>query len=106
MSDRPWQIHNDRLVLRVRLTPKASRDGIDGVEVMAAGPVLKARVRAVPADGKANAALEDLVARSLRVPKSTVSVTSGATSRIKVLAIAGNPQELAALLAQQFGPST
>ena len=36
-------------------------------------PVLKARVRTTPEDGKANAALEKLIAKALRVPKSAVA---------------------------------
>jgi len=50
---------------------------------------LRARVTAPPVDGKANAALERLVANALGVPKSAVSVVSGARGREKTLAIEG-----------------
>ena len=88
----------------MRLTPKGGRDAIDGVETMSDGKaVLKARVRAVPEDGKANAALVELIAKALRVPRSAVTVVAGQTSRVKTLEIAGDGAELAAALAAVCG---
>ncbi len=88
--------------MRVRVTPKSSLEAMDGVTSTAEGPAFVARVRAVPADGEANAALEKLVARWLDVPKSTVCVTHGAKSRVKSLTISGETgcleQRLAAKL--------
>ena len=51
------------------LTPKSSLEGVDGVEQTAEGAAFEGRVRAVPAEGEANAALEKLVARWLDVPQ-------------------------------------
>ncbi|MFN4295228.1 MAG: DUF167 family protein [Brevundimonas sp.] len=76
--------------LAVRLTPKGGADRIDGWDVDAQGrPLLKARVRAAPADGKANAALVDLIARVLGVPRSDVTIARGAAARVKALEIEG-----------------
>jgi len=58
---------------------------------------LKVRVRAVPEDGKANAAVEKLVAGWLGVPKSAVRVVTGGKTRLKGLEIEG-PPDLAARL--------
>jgi uncharacterized protein YggU (UPF0235/DUF167 family) len=82
--------------LRVRLTPKARTDRIEKVEDTAGGPALKARVRAVPEDGKANDALIALVADWLGVAKSRVTLETGATSRLKTLMIAGDGQAITA----------
>jgi hypothetical protein len=82
------------VIVRVRLTPKSSADAIEGVEATADGPALKARVRAVPSDGEANAAIERLLADWLGVPKRSVSVTSGHKSRVKLLTVAGEPDVL------------
>lgn len=78
----------------MRATPKASRDEICGVEQTADGPAIKARVRALPADGAANAAIEKLIAAWLGVPKSSVSVSRGMKSRVKTLAIDGDVAQL------------
>jgi uncharacterized protein YggU (UPF0235/DUF167 family) len=95
----PWAARADGLTLHVRLTPKSSRDALEGVEMLADGQtVLKARVRAVPEDGKANDALIALVAKSLKIPASRARLTSGATSRHKVLALEGDGAELSAKL--------
>lgn len=88
----------DGVRLRVRLTPKSSRDAIDGVGPTADGPALKARVRAVPENGRANVALEKLIAGWLRVPRSSVVVVSGHAARVKNIKITGN----GALLAQDI----
>ena len=82
----------DGVELFVRLTPRASTDRLEGVETGAEGRRhLKARVRSVPEDGAANRALERLVARALGVPASTVRVVVGATARLKVLRVTGDP---------------
>jgi hypothetical protein len=88
------------LLLTVRLTPKAGRDAIDGIEQMADGrSVLKARVRAAASDGEANAALVRLVARSLAVAPRQVSLIAGATARLKRLKIEGSAPALVRSLA-------
>ncbi len=76
--------------LHVRLTTKAVRDGIDGWGQDERGrPVLNVRVRAAPVEGRANAALIALIAKSAGVSKSRVSLVSGDTSRLKALDIEG-----------------
>jgi len=79
---------DDGFRLRVRLTPKSSRDAIEGECADAAGVRhLKARVRAIPEKGAANAALIKLLAKALGVPKSAVSVDKGATDRVKLVMV-------------------
>ena len=90
----------DGILLSVRLTPKAARDEFGGFETRDDGrEVLKARVRAVPEDGKANAALIRLAAKAFGLPASAVELASGQTSRTKVLKLRGEPVALAAAVA-------
>jgi uncharacterized protein YggU (UPF0235/DUF167 family) len=73
--------------LAVRLTPRGGRAAIDGWAVDAAGrPYLKVRVAAPPVEGEANAAL---LAKTLGVPKSALTLASGAGARMKLIDIAG-----------------
>jgi hypothetical protein len=88
-SELPWRVGAGCVIVRVRLTPKSSIESVGGVEETAEGLAIAARVRAVPAEGEANAALERLIARWLDVPKSTVRVTHGGKSRLKSLTISG-----------------
>ena len=94
------ELQEGGLCLTVRLTPRGGRDIIEGTEILPDGrAALKARVLAPPAKGAANAALEALLARTLRVPKSAVTVTAGKTGRVKSVRIAGDAEYLRAALA-------
>ena len=92
----PFRQRSDGIDLFVRLTPKSAIDALEGLGTTADGGThLKARVRAVPEKGAANAALEKLLARALGVPASSVSVVAGATSRLKTIRVTGDPATLA-----------
>lgn len=83
------------LRVAVKLTPKASRDRVEGPQPEADGSVvLKVSVTTVPEDGKANAALIKLLSKEWRIPKSSIGIVQGATDRRKVLLITGDPTEL------------
>jgi len=78
------------LRLTIRLTPRAASEGVDGWGPDEKGrPVLKVRVKAAPIEGKANAALIALMAKTLDVPKSRIRLIGGDTARQKTLDIEG-----------------
>lgn len=86
--------------LFIRLTPKSAKDGIDGwAEDDKGRRYLKIRVRAAPIEGRANDALIALLAKSLNVPKSRLSLVAGDTSRLKQVEIDGVTDEALAALA-------
>lgn len=100
----PGRATSDGLVVAVRLTPRASRAAIEGVrEDAAGGRVLAVKVTAVPEKGKANAALEKLLAKALGVAPTRVQVVGGATSRNKDVLVRGDPDGIAAALAKLTG---
>jgi uncharacterized protein len=91
----PWRYSTGGISLALRVTPRGGRDDIDGVETLANGrSVMKVRVRAIAEGGEANRAVTELIANALGVPKAKVRLLSGATSRIKQLAIDGDPARL------------
>jgi len=95
----PWRVSGDAVLLSLRLTPKSSKDAVEGVEALSDGRrVVKARVRAVPEDGKANEALLRLLAKWLDLPVRALSLPSGATGRTKVIRIEGAGEAVAARL--------
>lgn len=86
----PVRRDSDDLLLAVRLTPKAARERIGGTFVDAAGQRwLRASVTAPPDKGKANAALITLLARTLKVPASSIFLETGDTNRLKRLRLTG-----------------
>jgi uncharacterized protein (TIGR00251 family) len=98
-SAKPWTQTADGVALEVRLTPRSARDAIEGVERLADGRcVLKARVRAAPVEGEANAALARLIAKALGIAPRQVELTAGGAARLKRLRILGDGRELDALL--------
>jgi uncharacterized protein (TIGR00251 family) len=94
---------NAGIMLPVRLTPKSSRDEIVGIEEFGGAAVLKARVRALPEDGRANEALARLVARWLKLPPSSVSVAQGGKSRTKQILVEGEAGTLESLIQTRLG---
>ena len=81
--------------LTVQVTPRAEADRIGPF----AGGVLHLRVMRPPADGEANDAVRALLARSLRLPRSSILLVAGARSRVKRFAIDGiSSADLAARL--------
>jgi len=91
----PWRYSTQGISVALRVTPRGGRDDIDGIETLANGrSVVKVRVRAIAEGGEANRAVTELLAKALGVPRGKVRVLSGTTSRLKQIAIAGDPAKL------------
>jgi uncharacterized protein (TIGR00251 family) len=69
----------------VKVHPRAKKNAITG-EV---GDALKLALTAPPVDGKANEACIDFFAKLLKVPRSSVTIAAGQTSRNKVIRVTG-----------------
>jgi len=70
----------------VRVQPRASANEIVGFDE---AERLKVRVTAPPADGKANAAVTELLSDTLGVPKSAITIERGDTARSKTIRVDG-----------------
>ena len=79
------------VTIELRAQPRARRTALT-----CSGGALKAQVTVPAEDGKANAAVIALLATAWKLPKSAFAVTRGATSRDKIISIAGEPELLAA----------
>jgi uncharacterized protein len=69
----------------VKVQPRARKNAITGV----VGDALKLALTAPPVDGRANEACIEFFANLLDVPRSSVTIASGETSRNKVIRVAG-----------------
>ena len=69
----------------VKVHPRAKKNAITG-EV---GDALKVALTAPPVDGKANAACIEFFAKLLKLPRASVSIASGETSRNKTIRVVG-----------------
>ena len=89
----------DRAILKVRLHPGAKRNAIAGTHDGA----IKISLTTPPIEGRANEALIAYLAKTLNIPKTSITLTAGQTSRNKTLHIHGvsQAQLQAALLPEQ-----
>ncbi|HLS69567.1 MAG TPA: DUF167 family protein [Kiloniellales bacterium] len=102
-----WRIVSKGLELNVRLQPGARQAGVEGLERLADGTqVLKVKVTAPPEDGKANAALVALLAKSWKLPKRDLELIAGHKARNKTLLLRGDGKALHRQLAQLYPEST
>jgi uncharacterized protein len=91
--------HAEGSLLAVRAQPGARKAGVMGEQAGA----LKVAVTAPPEDGRANAALTELLREWLGLKRSQVELVSGATNRNKQFLIRGlTPDELRAALAERL----
>jgi uncharacterized protein len=91
----PWRYSTAGISVALRVTPRGGRDGLEGIETLANGRrVVKVRVRAIAEGGEANRAVTELLASALGVPRASVRLLSGATSRMKQIAVDGDPTKL------------
>lgn len=82
--------------LAVRLTPKGGRDAVEGWIAGADGAkLLKVRVAAPPEAGKANKALIALIAETLGVSRSAVTIAGGEKGRLKLIDVEGDTETIA-----------
>lgn len=99
----PWRYATGGISVALRVTPRGGRDDIDGIETLANGrPVVKVRVRAIAEGGEANRAVTELLAKALGVPKARVKILSGVTSRLKQVAVEGDPKALGEALRKRI----
>jgi uncharacterized protein (TIGR00251 family) len=73
----------------VKVHPRAKKNAITGE----AGDALKLSLTAPPIDGKANQACIEFFAKLLKLPRSSVTIAAGQTSRNKVIHVAGMTAE-------------
>ena len=85
VSSLPYKKSKNGVSLNVRVTPRSSKKGIEGVE----GDTLNVRLTAPPKDGEANSQLIAVLSRELGIRKSVIKIIRGHASRIKTVEISG-----------------
>lgn len=76
-----------RQLLELRIHPGAARERVAGLS----GDMVKIELSAPAVEGKANQALIKFLARSLGVPRGTISLARGEKSRTKLIRVEGMP---------------
>jgi uncharacterized protein (TIGR00251 family) len=87
----PLRIEHGGVSFTVKVHPRARRTGVTG----ALGDALKLSLTAPPAEGRANQACVEYFAGLFHVPRASVTIAAGETSRTKVVRVAGITREAA-----------
>jgi uncharacterized protein (TIGR00251 family) len=96
----PINQKGDAVCLSVRVQPRSSKSGVAGMH----GEQIKICLKSAPVDNAANKECCELLAKALGVPRSSVSVMNGASSRSKVLKVEGvTPADVREALADSLG---
>jgi uncharacterized protein len=91
-----YDIRGADLLLRLRIQPRASQEGIDGVH----DGRLRVRVSSPPVDGAANERLVRLLAQALGMPRGSIILTRGAKSRDKDVTVQGAAAQASKVIAR------
>ena len=81
----PVRENTKGISLAVKVQPRAQKNAVAGV----VGEALKLALTAPPVEGRANEALVEFVAELFRIPRSSVTIASGLSSRNKVIRLTG-----------------
>jgi uncharacterized protein len=81
----PFHTTKDGILLTVRVQPRSSRRGIEGIS----GDIMKVKLTAPPHEGAANEQLIELLSEELGIRKSSMRIIRGHGSRNKVVEIRG-----------------
>jgi uncharacterized protein (TIGR00251 family) len=93
------EVNPEGITFAVKLHPRARKNAVTGE----LGDALKLSLTAPPVEGKANAACIEFLATLLKVPRSSVTIASGLSSRRKVIRVLGlSPDELQKRLRSHF----
>jgi len=82
-------------MIGIRVTPRSAKPGIGDWKIDPGGrPFLEVRVAAAPSDGAANDEVIKLIAKALGIPKSSLEIVSGQTSRLKRISLPLTEEEV------------
>ena len=77
--------HEGGVSFAIKVDPRAKKNAVTGE----LGDALKVSLTAPPVEGRANEACIEFFSKLLKVPRSSVTIASGQTSRNKVICVAG-----------------
>ena len=71
---------NEGIIVNLRISPNAKKN-----EIIKDGDIIKVKITALPIDGKANTALVEFFAKNFKIPKTSIEILKGETSKEKTI---------------------
>lgn len=84
---------NEGLIVKLKISPNASKN-----EIIKTDDGVKVKITAQPVDGKANKCLIEFLSKNFKIPKSSIEILRGETSKEKTLLIKINDDDKIALI--------
>lgn len=79
---------NDGIIVNIRISPNAKKN-----EIIKDGEITKIKITALPIDGKANKALVEFLSKNFKIPKTSIKILKGETSKDKTILFMANDVE-------------
>lgn len=73
---------DEGLIIRLKISPNASKN-----EIIKSSDGIKIKITAQPIDGKANKCLIEFISKKYKIPKSSIEIVRGETSKEKTILI-------------------
>lgn len=87
----------DGIVVNIRISPNAKKN-----EIINDGDIIKIKITAQPVDGKANKALIEYLSKNFKIPKTSIKILKGETSKDKTILFKTSDTEKVKLLNNTF----
>ncbi len=87
----------DGFIVQIKISPNASKN-----EIIKDDTGIKIKLTAQPIEGKANKALIEFLSKQFKIPKTSISIIKGETSKDKTLLIKVSDSDKIALLKEVF----
>ena len=71
---------NEGIIVNLRISPNAKKN-----EIIKDGDIIKVKITALPIDGKANKALVEYLSKNFKIPKTSIEILKGETSKEKTI---------------------
>ena len=84
------KLTKDGFITNIKISPNAKKN-----EIISEGEIFKIKITAQPIDGKANKALIEFLSKNFKIPKTSIKILKGETSKEKtVLFMTQDPEKL------------
>ncbi len=85
------------ILISFKISPNASKN-----EIIKTDEGVKIKITAQPIDNKANKALVEFLSKQFKIPKTSIEIVKGHTSKEKTLLLKTNKPETLANIAEMF----
>ena len=88
---------NEGLIVNIKISPNSSKN-----EIIKDGEIFKIKITAQPIEGKANKALIEFLSKTFKIPKTSIKILKGETTKEKTILFITNNSEKLNLLNKAF----